>query len=366
MPSARHIFLLLLVGAFGAVGCGPDRDTDGESYELQALEQRCGSAHGFTGGELLRRLDQSYTAPLYYPEGGELSNVDLGIDYRQGAIHCIPGGDDRAARLDVGVRLEIASDDGAFRESIPGTVSGYSDSRQFRFSGRIPYDERNGTIAKEGIDGAVAELMVEGWIETEENLTQGAIRILDSGSEGPEWPTVATWDEGPHPLEKDDRPCTGRAGLTPEAFRLALGSTHTAPLRVDGRRGHSMARVTVSYADKAVLCEPSGGEGNRPALAAEVRVALHATDGTLVETLMGHARMSSDSTISFRAEGPATPTEELSYAADLLEEGRSYRPRVEGLLNLAEGTVRGELVAEPARASDRMESTRLATWGDRH
>lgn len=370
MPSARHTLMLLLVGVLAAVGCGPDREIDGESYELQSLEQRCGSADGLTGSELLRRLDPPYSAPLHYPGSGELTTVHLGVDYRQGSVRCLPGGADHSARIDMGVVLEVGSDDSAFRESIPGTVSGYADSRQFRFAGRIPYGERDGTFAGREMEATAvgADLLVEGWIETGADITQGAIRILggDGRSSQLERPTVATWDEGPHPIEEDDEPCAGRPDLTREAFRLALGSTQTAPLRVVGGDGHSMARVTVSYADQTVLCEPSGGEEGGPAIAAEARVEVHATDATVVESLMGHARMTSDSTVSFRAKGPPTPAEGLSYAADLLEEGRSYRPSVEGRLNLAEGTVRGELAAEPARASDRLESTRLATWGDRH
>ncbi|MFB6351071.1 MAG: hypothetical protein ABEN55_07250 [Bradymonadaceae bacterium] len=186
------------------IGCGSideTADTSTASNRLSSLETPCGPNPSLTGRALLDRLANSYTAPLTTDDGDTPSTVRLEIAYHGGARRCI-GRDrtDGAARLELGVTLELRSEDGTVDAAIPGTLSVLAGSDQVRFSGAAPVADEAvevstaDTGARSATQDAPTRVLVEGWIATDRQTSQGAVRLLRE--RGPDlWnhQTVASW-----------------------------------------------------------------------------------------------------------------------------------------------------------------------------
>ena len=172
--------------------CGSIDESGGEAtatYRLQSLDQSCKGAAELTGARLLEQIDDPYVAPLTFPERQRRSTARLTVSYAGGALTCIPGhqGDPPGApRLEIEVELKLRTDDGTLGQTIPGTISVLAGSDQVRFLGSAPIDGG-------GPEGA-SKLLLEGWLATEADSSQGAFRLVDSQGNAPDYHTVATWN----------------------------------------------------------------------------------------------------------------------------------------------------------------------------
>jgi hypothetical protein len=176
--------LLMQTAACGSIDDGGESAT--ATYQLQSLEQPCAETDGLTGGELLDRIDDPYAAPLSFPERDRAATARLKVSYDGGALTCIPGhrgNPPGSARLEMEVDLRLQTDDGALSQTLPGTISVLADSDQVRFLGSSPLDADD-----------ASKVLLEGWLSTDADDSQGAFRLVDAHGESPEYHTVASWN----------------------------------------------------------------------------------------------------------------------------------------------------------------------------
>lgn len=195
----------LLAGACIA-GCGSidaSDDTTDSARRLSSLETPCGPDSAFTGASLLDRLTTPYTAALVGGDETDSSTVRLDVTYDGGARRCVGRARSDAARLELGVTLELRTADGAIDATLPGTISILAGSNQVRFSGAAPLAAKDIQVPSTGSDNATpgpppTRVLVEGWIATDRSDFQGAVRVMrEHGDDLWNHHTVASWGTTP-------------------------------------------------------------------------------------------------------------------------------------------------------------------------
>jgi len=363
-PLLASLLILALLAACGSVRSD---GTEASETKHHGLEEPCGDTESFTARSVIDELADEYRVPMYRPDRKALTTVRLRPVYDGGAIECIPGGkgsSSRVAKMILRAELGVETDDGAFRGTIPVSLSGYVHSDEFRVSGAIDASELDGSYRRRDELQGGDPMLIEGWLGVETDGAEGALRAAGGGTaEDESASTLGVWNRGRYVATRPERPCGTDERLTPRNLLRRIETRRDGELRFEGGRGESGVRVRLDSGDSPVVCEPSEARGEFAQLKTDVAVEFSTSDGRFEESIVGSVQLTESGRLTWTA---SRPVRQLS---------GSFRPAVRvppntklvlrGSSSEDDETMRGSLEVETPDGANPLGVPALGAWSAR-